>query len=299
MSNNINVFYVDAFTSEVFGGNPAGVIPNAESLTDIEMKKIANEINLSETAFLMPPSKTNADFRIRYFTPTEEVDFCGHATLGTAWLMATMYNWVDKKEQIIFETNIGLIPVKWILEDNQLKTVSMTQVSPQVNDIEIDPQVVAELVGIRGTDIDDRYPIKIGNTGVSHLLVPVKTRRAIDEAEPKLNDLKKMNKDYNISTTHLFTFDTHGEFDIYTRDFCPNIGIDEDPVTGAANGALAGYLYLENILSIKESHQLIVGQGHAINRPGMLYVTITPTNGMPIIEVAGTAVVSMTGEILV
>ncbi len=155
-------------------------------------------------------------------------------------------------------------------------------------------------MGLDETDIDDRYPIKIANTGgVPHLMVPVKTRHAIDQAEPKLNELKKMNHHFNISTTHLFTFDTNGEFDIYTRDFCPNIGIDEDPVTGAANGALGGYLYLENILAQQQKHQLVIGQGHTINRPGTLYVTITPDGGEnAVIEVAGAAVVSIEGKIL-
>ncbi|WP_336634597.1 PhzF family phenazine biosynthesis protein [Lysinibacillus fusiformis] len=299
MTKKIEFFYVDAFTTETFGGNPAGVIPNAENLTDEDMQKIANELNLSETAFLVPTSNANANYKIRYFTPTKEVDFCGHATLGTAWLMATKYNWMDKDDKIVFESNIGLIPVKWLMENNQLTRVSMTQVRPQVKSIDISPAVVANLVGIHETDIDDSYPIKIANTGVPHLMVPVKTRQAIDQAEPKLNELKKMNNDFNISTTHLFTFDTNGQFDIYTRDFCPNIGIDEDPVTGAANGALGGYLYLENILAQQERHQLMIGQGHTINRPGILYVTITPDAENAIIEVAGAAVVSIEGKIFV
>ncbi|MFJ7919919.1 PhzF family phenazine biosynthesis protein [Lysinibacillus fusiformis] len=299
MTKKIEFFYVDAFTTETFGGNPAGVIPNAESLTDEDMQKIANELNLSETAFLVPATNANANYKIRYFTPTKEVDFCGHATLGTAWLMATKYNWMDKVDKIIFESNIGLIPVKWLMENNQLTRVSMTQVRPQVKNIDISPAVVANLVGIHETDIDDSYPIKIANTGVPHLMVPVKTRQAIDQAEPNLNELKKMNNDFNISTTHLFTFDTNGQFDIYTRDFCPNIGIDEDPVTGAANGALGGYLYLENILAQQERHQLMIGQGHTINRPGILYVTITPDAENAVIEVAGAAVVSIEGKIFV
>ncbi|MED4886397.1 PhzF family phenazine biosynthesis protein [Lysinibacillus fusiformis] len=299
MNKKIEFFYVDAFTTETFGGNPAGVIPNAENLTDEDMQKIANELNLSETAFLLPPTNANANYKIRYFTPTKEVDFCGHATLGTAWLMANKYNWIDKDDKIVFESNIGLIPVKWLMENNQLTRVSMTQVSPQVKSIDISPAVVADLVGIHETDIDDIYPIKIANTGVPHLMVPVKTRQAIDQAEPNLNELKKMNNDFNISTTHLFTFDTNGQFDIYTRDFCPNIGIDEDPVTGAANGALGGYLYLENILAQQERHQLMIGQGHTINRPGILYVTITPDAENAVIEVAGAAVVSIEGKIFV
>ncbi|MCK1989831.1 PhzF family phenazine biosynthesis protein [Lysinibacillus fusiformis] len=299
MTKKIEFFYVDAFTTETFGGNPAGVIPNAENLTDEDMQKIANELNLSETAFLLPTSNADANYKIRYFTPTKEVDFCGHATLGTAWLMATKYNWIDKDDKIVFESNIGLIPVKWLMENNELTRVSMTQVRPQVKSIDISPVVVANLVGIHETEIDDRYPIKIANTGVPHLMVPVKTRQAIDQAEPNLNELKKMNNDFNISTTHLFTFDTNGQFDIYTRDFCPNIGIDEDPVTGAANGALGGYLYLENILAQQERHQLMIGQGHTINRPGILYVTITPDGESAIIEVAGAAVVSIEGIIFV
>ncbi|AJK87811.1 MULTISPECIES: PhzF family phenazine biosynthesis protein [Lysinibacillus] len=299
MTKKIEFFYVDAFTTETFGGNPAGVIPNAENLTDEDMQKIANELNLSETAFLLPTSNADANYKIRYFTPTKEVDFCGHATLGTAWLMATKYNWIDKDDKIVFESNIGLIPVKWLMENNQLTRVSMTQVRPKVKSIDISPAVVANLVGIHETDIDDRYPIKIANTGVPHLMVPVNTRQAIDQAEPNLNELKKMNNDFNISTTHLFTFDTNGQFDIYTRDFCPNIGIDEDPVTGAANGALGGYLYLENILAQQERHQLMIGQGHTINRPGILYVTITPDAETAVIEVAGAAVVSIEGIIFV
>ncbi len=299
MTKKIEFFFVDAFTTETFGGNPAGVIPNAENLTDEDMQKIANELNLSETAFLLPTSNADANYKIRYFTPTKEVDFCGHATLGTAWLMATKYNWIDKDDKIVFESNIGLIPVKWLMENNQLTRVSMTQVRPKVKSIDISPAVVANLVGIHETDIDDRYPIKIANTGVPHLMVPVNTRQAIDQAEPNLNELKKMNNDFNISTTHLFTFDTNGQFDIYTRDFCPNIGIDEDPVTGAANGALGGYLYLENILAQQERHQLMIGQGHTINRPGILYVTITPDAETAVIEVAGAAVVSIVGIIFV
>ncbi|WP_407272123.1 PhzF family phenazine biosynthesis protein [Radiobacillus sp. PE A8.2] len=295
----IDVYHVDAFTDQAFGGNPAGVIPEAGDLSMEEMQKIANELNLSESAFLFPSNNPEADFRIRYFTPAEEIDFCGHATIGMSWILATAYDWADKVEQVILETNAGLVPVKWVKENNQLTAVSMTQRAPQLQNVEDDPVKIAELVGVKLTDLDDRYPIKISNTGVSHLLVPIKSRLAIDTAEPKLKRLQMMNKQYQVSTTHLFTFDTDGEFDIYTRDFCPNIGIDEDPVTGAANGALAGYLYLEGFVSNHETHQFKIGQGHAINRPGTLYVTITPHEDKPIIEVAGSAVTTIEGTITI
>lgn len=293
----VPVYHIDAFTDVPFGGNPAGVIPNAENLTVEEMQKIANELNLPESAFLMPSSHPNADFRVQYFTPQEEINFCGHATVGLSWLLGKRYNWMNKAEQIVFETNVGLIPVKWIKEDSQLVGVSMTQVTPKVKEIEIEKELIAQLVGIKLSDLDERYPIKLSNTGNWHLLVPVKSREAIDLADPQLKNLAIQNREHNISTTHLFTFDTNSEFDIYTRDFAPGIGIDEDPVTGAANGALAGYMVLEGILSKDQKHQLKIGQGHAIGRPGILDVTITMENNEPIIEVAGSAVITIEGNI--
>ncbi|MBT2720859.1 MULTISPECIES: PhzF family phenazine biosynthesis protein [unclassified Bacillus (in: firmicutes)] len=293
----IPVYHIDAFTDVSFGGNPAGVIPDAKNLREEDMKKIANELNLPESVFLMASSHPHADFKVKYFTPLEEINFCGHATIGLSWLLGTKYNWLNKADQIVFETNVGLIPVKWIKENNQLISVSMTQIAPKVKEIEINKDTLAQLVGIQTTDLDERYPIKLSNTGNWHLLVPVKTRKAIDLAEPQLKELGSMNREHNISTTHLFTFDTNGEFDIYTRDFAPGIGINEDPVTGAANGALAGYLFLEGFLSKKQPHQLKIGQGHAIGRPGTLYITIHSENNEPIIDVAGTAVITIEGNI--
>jgi trans-2,3-dihydro-3-hydroxyanthranilate isomerase len=293
----IAVYHIDAFTTESFGGNPAGVIPEAENLSAEEMQRIASELNLPESAFLLPSQNPNADFKVRYFTPLEEINFCGHATVGLAWLLATRDDWLNKTEQLVFETNVGLIPVKWVKENGQLTKVSMTQVAPKVKDIDVDKEQIAELIGIQVNELDDRYPIKIGNTGNWHLLVPVKSREAIDAANPQLRQLGSMNRERNISTTHLFTFDTNGEFDVYTRDFAPGVGIDEDPVTGSANGALAGYFILESIVSKQEVHQLSIGQGHAIGRPGILYITITPQHDHPVIEVAGSAVVTIEGKI--
>lgn len=293
----LSVYHIDAFTDRSFGGNPAGVIPHAENLKEEEMQKIANELNLPESAFLLPSSHPHADFKVRYFTPTEEINFCGHATVGLSWLLATKYNWMEKAEQIVFETNVGLIPVKWIKENNQLIRVSMTQIKPTVKEIELDKKSIAQLVGIQESDLDERYPIKLSNTGNWHLLIPVKSSEAIDGAEPQFKKLASLNREHNISTTHLFTFHTNGELDLYTRDFAPSIGIDEDPVTGAANGALAGYLFLEGILSKDQTHQLKIGQGHAIGRPGTLYITITPENNGPTIEVAGSAVITIEGKI--
>lgn len=293
----IRVYHIDAFTKNPFEGNPAGVVPDASHLTVTQMQQIANELNLPESAFLLPPTIPKADFRVRYFTPQEEINFCGHATVGSAWLLATEYGWAEKADRIIFETNVGLIPVEWNKNENKITMVTMTQVSPKVKEIELDHLEIANLVGISPDQLDSRFPIKLANTGNWHLIVPVKTHQAIDSATPRWDQLAWLNKKHSISTTHLFTFDAKPGFNLYTRDFAPAIGIPEDPVTGAANGALAGYLVLEGILSKDEIHQLTIGQGDAINRAGTLYVTIIPSESEIVIKVGGSAHITLEGVV--
>ncbi|WJQ83377.1 PhzF family phenazine biosynthesis protein [Brevibacillus brevis] len=294
--NHVSVYHVDAFTREPFAGNPAGVISEAGTLTLHQMQKIANELNLPESAFLMPSDHPEADFRIRYFSPSVEIDFCGHATVGSAWLLATERGWLEKGSRIVFETNVGLIPVQLVMEDGQLQRVEMTQIKPSVKEIDLDSEEIARLVGITLADLDDRYPMKLASTGNRHLLVPVRTRQAIDTAQPLLASLAEMNRQHGITTTHLFTWDAPEGYDLYTRDFAPAIGIAEDPVTGAANGALAGYLALEELLPAGQVTELVIGQGHAIDRPGKLYVTVDRSGGEPVIRVAGEAHLTIAGQ---
>lgn len=292
----IKIFHVDAFTDRAFGGNAAGVVPDANGLTHDEMQKIARELNLSETAFVLPASSLKADICVRYFTPKNEIDFCGHATVALSWIMATEFGWAEKAEEIRLETNIGIVPVKWDKESGELKGVTMTQVSPKVKDIPVSPKVICRIAGIREENLDYDYPIKLAYTGNWHLLIPVKTRSAVDEAEPALEELARFNREHNAATTHLFTFDAgENEYKIYTRDFAPAVGVAEDPVTGSANGALAGYLVLEGILDLEAPHHFTIGQGHAIGRPGILEIKIEPGDKGPIIQVGGRAVPVISG----
>ncbi|WP_142505086.1 PhzF family phenazine biosynthesis protein [Melghirimyces algeriensis] len=294
---NIQVYHVDAFTNVPFRGNPAGVVPEADRLTEEEMKNIAKELNLSETAFLFSSNQSEHDFRVRYFTPTDEMDFCGHATVGLSWLLATTYGWQDKTKQIRLETNIGTVPVELATENQNLTAVTMTQVPPKVKDIQTDPGEIARLAGISPEALDQRYPIKLAYTGNWHLIVPVKSQKEIDAARPQIEELKTLNQIQKASTTHLFTFNTtEPGYDLYTRDFGPAVGIQEDPVTGSANGALAGYLAMEGILPLQHRHQLKIAQGHTMGRPGTLFVTVTKGN-KPVIQVGGSAVITISGTL--
>lgn len=135
---DIRVYHVDAFTTEKFCGNTAGVVPDADNLSEVEMQSIAKELNLPETAFLLPSNNEDIDYKVKYFTPTEEINFCGHATVGLTWLLATEFSLAEKKEGIVLETNIGRVPVVWHKENGKVIDVEMTQATPKTEDINID-----------------------------------------------------------------------------------------------------------------------------------------------------------------
>jgi PhzF family phenazine biosynthesis protein len=291
----IRVYHIDAFTSQKFTGNTAGVVLDAEKLTEEEMQIIAKELNLPESVFLLPPTKENTDYKVKYFTPTEQINFCGHATVGLTWLLATEFGIAKEKDGIVLDTNVGTIPVIWQKENGKITKVEMTQVAPKTKEFEIDLEVLSTLIGVNKDYIDLSYPIKLANTGNWHLLVPMKDVKHINEAMPDFTALSKHNKEHQISTTHLYTFNTENDYDLYTRDFAPGIGIQEDPVTGAANGALAGYLFLEGLISQTKTTNLKIGQGDAIGRPGTLYVTVVPNDKEAIIKVAGEAMITIRG----
>lgn len=291
----IRVYHVDAFTTEKFSGNTAGIVLDAEILTEAEMQNIAKELNLPESVFLLPQNNKDADYKVKFFTPTEEINFCGHATVGLTWLLATEHGLAEKKESIVLETNIGNISVVWYKDNGKIISVEMTQVEPKTKDITIDLEELSQLIGVKAESIDRNFPIKLANTGNWHLLIPIKDQMGIDNAQPDLAALGKHNKERNISTTHLYTFNTTKECDLYTRDFAPGIGIPEDPATGAANGALAGFLYLEGLISQDETTYLKIAQGDAIGRPGTLYVTVIPNGSKPVIKVAGAATITIRG----
>jgi trans-2,3-dihydro-3-hydroxyanthranilate isomerase len=297
MTRHYKIYHVDAFTTQPFGGNAAGVVPMADGLTDQEMQNIAREMSLPETAFLFTTDVPGADYRVRFFTPGNEIDFCGHATIGSAWMLSTEYGWAEKAEQVVLQTNIGPVPVKWNKDGDRVTAVEMTQVAPKVKRPEESAEEICRAIGISVDDLDDRYPIALGNTGNWHLLIPVKTRAAIDAVQPNFDAIKAMNRGQNVATTHLFTFDGGEDLDVYTRDFAPAMAISEDPVTGSANGALAGYLVLEGILNPSETHRLVFGQGHKVGRPGFLQVTITPGESHPVIQIGGSAVPTIAGTL--
>jgi len=260
---------VNAFTDSINGGNPAGVLLNSPDLTDKQMAYISKFLNVSETAFVFPSK--NADYKVKFFSPETEVDLCGHATIATFFTMG-----IEKKFKsnikITQETKAGILPVEIIFLEDKLDRVMMTQAKSVLKDIQIDIYEIAESLKISIDDIDTSLPNQIVSTGLFTLPICIKSFKILKSIKPNFLKIQEICKKLNVGSFHLFTFDTIEPRSIYhARNFAPVYSINEDPVTGTANGATCYYLLKNNIIHEKT---LICEQGDIINRSGRVYVEI-------------------------
>ena len=210
------IYQVDAFTKKLFQGNPAAIVPLEKWLDDNMMQLIAMENNLAETAFFVPSSQEDIDFDIRWFTPAIEINLCGHATLGSAWVIFNKLGY--KKEQINFSCKSGKLSV-----DRRGDVIQMDFPSWKPERFSEYPE-------------DLMYILKVDEmVGVyknRDLLVELLNEEAVKKCSPDFSALK--NTGYKIIITAPGT----GGVDFVSRFFAPSAGIDEDPVTGSAHSQL-------------------------------------------------------------
>lgn len=292
-------YQIDSFTKEKFKGNPAGVVINADELTDYEMQQIARELNNSETAFLFAPDSDDCDGVIRYFTPNTEVPICGHATIAAMYAKAIE----EKLDSCIlkFKTKIGILPFE-VIKENEDYQILMTQGNFELGDV-FDVSVTQKMItalGLQKSDLDEKCPVQIASTGHSKVMIGIKSREKLNNLSPIYNDLAQLSKEINCNGYFVFTFDSDNQDVLtYGRMFAPAIGINEDPVTGNANGPLGGYLVQNNIIDYKNNTFEFNGkQGEKIDRLGVIKVkVVTEENKPKLIQIKGDAVVVFRAEI--
>lgn len=273
-------FYIaNAFTNKPFKGNPAGVVLEADLLNEKQMQRIAADLKCSETAFLMKSEK--ADYKLRYFTPIREVDLCGHATIATFY---TMFKEGRLKEkEIKVETKAGIIGIE--IEDK----IYMEQLEPVFKEVEINKEEIAESLGIEENKIED-LPIEAVSTGLFSLNVPIKDLETMQKMKPKFNKIKEICLKLGVGSFFAFTFETIDKSCfIHARCFTPLYGVNEDPVTGTANAALAAYLKKNDLL---EKNEYKAEQGYEVGREGTVWVKINDK-----IKIGGEAYIVMKGKI--
>lgn len=297
--NKLITYQIDSFTKERFKGNPAGVVINADGLNDTQMQQIARELNNSETAFLFSADNNDYDGAIRYFTPKSEVPTCGHATIAAMYAKALEYN-MDSCV-LRFKTQIGILPFE-IIKNNGDYHVIMTQgkfeLSPTFDDITTQRLLIA--LGLDNSEIDERCPIQIASTGHSKVMIGIKNRKKLNDLTPNYNDLAVLSKQINCNGYFVFTFDSDTKNILtYGRMFAPAIGINEDPVTGNANGPLGGYLIQNKIVDYQKNlFEFNSRQGEKIDRLGVVKVRVKIENDTPtLIQIKGDAVVIFRTEI--
>lgn len=289
------IYVVDAFTTKPNTGNRAGVVLDADHLSTQEMQDIAAFAGYSETAFVLSPKDQSHDIHVRYFTPTHEVPICGHATIATHFLRATTGHQSDYP--LIAKTEAGHLPVS-IFGSPEALLVKMTQgrveFLPPFN--ESQRTELASALGVSESDFAD-LPIQVVTTGHSKVMVPMLSRSKLDGLTPNNEKLKAISAE--IGCNGFFPFVLEGskqEPVTYGRMFAPAIGINEDPVTGNANGPAGAYLVHHDLIECDQKVSYWGYQGLAIQRPGRVLVTVEKTNSILHVSIAGQAV--LVGSVL-
>lgn len=280
------------FAEQLYGGNPAGIVFLQEDLSFKEMKLIAGILNpISETVFVSPSEE--ADHTFQFFTPTSEIEICGHATIGACF---ALYGGKSREKKVLqIETKIGIFPVQLHFEAGTLSRAMMNQQTPEFSAPDVDPDALAPVLGISPKGFDTSLPLQVVSTGRPKLIVPVVSKRVLNTLCPDFDQMISFCHDINATGIHPFTFETEEQDSfVHCRHFAPTVGVNEDPATGNSNAALGAYLHKHGRL---ETEEFTAEQGYAMGRPSKLFVNVNADTGD--VSVGGSATIVMEGTICI
>ena len=256
----VDVYVAAAFSKDDKGGNKAGVVLGRSELTSVQKAAIAKEMGYSETAFVLDSNK--ADFKLQYFTPTEEVPLCGHATIA-AFSTLKLLNMLDKTDCTI-ETETGILNIH--IKDDGL--ILMEQNCPAYLEV-LDSDIFMGC--IEKGFIDHRFPIQIVSTGLNDIMLPVDSAEHLEQLSPDFEMIANMSKEKEVVGVHAFTMIKESDVTAICRNFAPLYGIDEESATGTASCALACYLFKY----YKHQPQYIFEQGHNMGEISRIVVNLS------------------------
>ncbi|WP_032122526.1 PhzF family phenazine biosynthesis protein [Clostridium amazonitimonense] len=262
----VNVYKLNSFAKTKDGGNAAGVVVNADSLSEKEMRKVAAILGFSETAFILRSNV--ADFRVRFFTPKEEVDLCGHATIATFYTMASLG--LLKPGMYKQETKAGILGIE-IKEDN---SVMMNQPVPVFSEI-IDKDEIADSLNMEALQMSEDLSVQVVSTGLRDIMVPVKSIKILNAIKPDMEKIKKISRKYNAVGYHVFTLESLQGGHAHCRNFAPLYDIPEESATGTSNGALGCYLYHYGKINNEQVSNIVFEQGYSMKKPSEILVSLT------------------------
>lgn len=290
----------DVFTDTPFGGNQLAVFPDARGIPENRLMDVTREFNYSETSFVYPPDDPAHTRRVRIFTPGAEVPFAGHPTVGTAHVLAAIGDvpLTGETTHIVFEEGVGPVPVS-IRAKGGVPVFAQLSVAklPELGPPPAHRTAIAAVLGLDVADLlDDPWMPQALSCGLPFLFVPVRDLAAVARARLRMDVWESTLKDAWAS--EVFVFARGGErpgSDLHARMFAPALNVPEDPATGSANAALAGYLAARNPLR----DGLLtwrVEQGFEMGRPSILEVEADVIGGnLTAVRVGGASVVVCEG----
>lgn len=281
-------YVIDAFTETKFGGNPAGVVIY-DNLDEEFMQKFATEVRFSETAFIKKID--NKNFEIKFFTPTSQVELCGHATIASFKALLDSHMIEDHNTYFI-KTIAGTLSV----EVNP-SFIMMEQAEPRLGKVFDDYDYLSALFKIDKSQIGNinfNLVPQAVSTGLWDIILPIKTKDALYALNPDFKALAEYTKINLVGGVHAFTLDTK-EGVAESRNFCPLYGINEEAATGTSNGALTYYLFNNHVLD-KFNQEYSFLQGHSMGRPSTIITKLINKNN-PRVMVGGKAIIVTKGKL--
>jgi trans-2,3-dihydro-3-hydroxyanthranilate isomerase len=287
---------VDAFTNRPLAGNPCAVVLDADDLEEAEMLAIAREMNLSETAFVL--RSTRADFRVRYFTPAEEIPLAGHPTIATtfALVQAGRLSLPNSLTTISLELKHGPIPVEIYAQSGRVERIVMTQRKPQFLSLH-DPDQVLPIFGLEPTDALPGATFQTVSTGTPQLMAPLRSLEALRRARLDVSTYERYRTGSDFFSPHLFCLQgVTPAGRTFARHFGTPPDLLEDPFTGSATGGMAAYLWHYGLI---DQPTFTAEQGHWMSRPGTGEVeVIGAPEDIQTVKVGGQAALVLQGEII-
>jgi PhzF family phenazine biosynthesis protein len=280
----INVAYYEAFSELPGKGNPAGVVLDADDLTEEEMQCIAKKVGFNETVFLSKSDK--ADFRLRYYTPSHEMNLCGHGTVASIIGLMEREKITNSKD-IQIETLAGILQIHY---DAERQEVRMEQAPAEFMRFQGDVDRLAASIGIIREDIDSSLPIVYGSTGIWTLILPIRSVATFLRMKPNNKVFQEILTQIPVASVHPICMETydktcrmHGRHFSATRS-----GTVEDPVTGTASGVMGAY-YIEYVKPSNKA-DIIIEQGYEIGKNGLVRVFAKRVGTQIEVSIAGKAV---------
>ncbi|HJZ69352.1 MAG TPA: PhzF family phenazine biosynthesis protein [Blastocatellia bacterium] len=293
----------DVFTEARFGGNQLAVFTDAVGLDPATMQSIAREMNYSETTFLLPP-ESDGDYRVKIFTPRQELPFAGHPLVGSAYVIVAerMKEWSEPVTDVTLEAGVGPIRVEVETQRGRAGRTTMTQPLPVVRSNFSHFDLMAKALSLEASEIERTgLPIETIFNGIAVMIVPVMSRKALEKIRVDSAALERISNEAGASTVLVFSRETVlPTSTVHCRVFAPAAGVSEDAATGSANGPLGFYLVRHNRIEAKPTTSIVSEQGFEMNRPSLLYIDVD-VEGSEVsgVRVGGGVVITGRGEIFV